>query len=661
MSDLSLPPPLVCVVIPCHQKASTIKRAIDSVKSQTINNLSCIIVDDSSSDNSSEIILTEIASDKRFRYERVEFGNVSPTRNYGISLTDAPFVCTLDGDDFIEPTFLEVCVNALEQDRSLGIAYTGLMTHNPDGTSQPSEWPHKFNPDAQLTYTFKQNQVPTCCVFRRDAWQRVGGYKSRYAPYGAGSEDAAFWSAICSIGFNAKQVTTEPLFNYSMGQGNASGNPDYQEIDWLSMYPWAKDGKHPFASWATPKKYSHAVSQYDDPAISVIIPVGPGHELEAQNALDSLEMQHFRKWEAIVVSDVFDKADPHGWIDRLKVAYPYVRDCFTGGGKGAGFARNWGASVARAPLLFFLDADDVLADAHALDKFIQAWNANEGIIYSDYLGKAIWDYEAAEKEFGDKLVGYNHKKGTAVFKAQSADFDPNLAQRQPELDPSNPNMPYYHWCLVSCLIPKVWHNAIGGFDETMATWEDVDYFWRMARAGHCFYRVPEHLIMYAYHKGQRREKSAVTDEASLQAHKDMIQYIKLKYEGLETVGCNCGAKRQQQTVTGQMAAGSNDADFVMIEFDFSGSAMRDNYGQKLSSPTRQTDPANPNKVLEYKGYSRRKGDRFLVHRLDQQARPDLFRLIPNEVKTPDTPKVELSEPTLLVPEKRRGRPAKVPA
>lgn len=655
-------PATVSVVIPVYRKPKEqVERAVASCLSQTLKPAEIIVVNDGSEDDYSWVEAMGAQSYYPVKYVTQTNQGVANARNNGISRTTSSYICCLDADDWMESTFIESCVKALEGDRSLGIAYTGLRAYSGDGTSVISEWPGAFNPDKQLSYP-KQNQVPTANVFRRDAWERVGGYKARYSPDGAGSEDAALWSAICSIGYNAKKVTDEALFNYSAHGGNVHGNREYVEVDWLSMYPWAKDGFHPFASVATPKKWSHPVRQYDEPAISVIIPVGPGHEKEVTNALDSLEMQSFRKWEAVVVWDIEYKATNEDSyispLESLERSYPYIRLIENTKIHGAGFSRNRGAELARAPLLFFLDADDVLASPDALQLMLDAWNQQEAIIYSDYLGKAVWDYEAAILEFRERLLYYHQKSQTAVFRNNSAEYDVNQAQRQPEFNPHSPAMPYFHWCLVSVLIPRAWHDKIGGFDEAMETWEDVDYHWRLARAGYCFHRVPEPLVMYSYHKGNRREKSAVTDENSLQKHKSLIQYIKQKQEyQVEPTMCNCG-KRQPAAINGSAQASGNDNDFVMIEFDFPGSANRDTYGKALISPTGQADPTG--KKLDYRGYGRRKGDRFLVHRKDQIARPDMFRAVPNEVKVPDVPKVELAEPVLIAAEKKRGR-AKVAA
>ena len=148
--------------------------------------------------------------------------------------------------------------------------------------------------------------------------------------------------------------------------GRVSGNPEYKEVDWLDWHPWVKDAKHPFFSLASPRSLSHPARQYDEPVVSVIIPVGPGHENYLIDALDSLEAQTFRQWEAIVVNDSDEEID-----DKLKEAYPYVRWYWNGENLGAGSARNIGAEKARGPFLLFLDADDYL-ESSCLELMLEA-------------------------------------------------------------------------------------------------------------------------------------------------------------------------------------------------------------------------------------------------------------------------------------------------
>jgi glycosyltransferase involved in cell wall biosynthesis len=372
--------PTVSIIIPTYNYADKVGRAIESGINQDYDKLGQIlVVDDGSTDEGAteRLVSGYREIDSRVSFIRQSNAGVARARNTGIANVGSKYVCCLDGDDAIEPQFLKACIDELEADRSLGIAYTGLRWIKPDGSTGISEWPGEYDYDQQIV---RKNQIPTCCVFRREIWERLGGYKSRYCPTGAGSEDAEYWTRAGSIGFGAKKVTTAPLFIYSWQSGHTS-QQDYSEVDWLAWHPYTRDGKHPFASVATPiNKISHAVRQYDEPLVSVIIPVGPGHNRKdiLENAIDSVEAQTFRKWELILVNDSNELLPANFFL-----SYPYVRHMTTTGKEGAGAARNWGAENARAPFLLFLDADDWL-HPDCLTDMLEEWRHEEAIIYSDY-------------------------------------------------------------------------------------------------------------------------------------------------------------------------------------------------------------------------------------------------------------------------------------
>lgn len=284
-------PPLVTIVIPTYNYAEKIGRAINGVITQTISNYECFIIDDGSTDNTEDVVKQLTTHDARFHYHKQGNAGVAVARNRGIALGTAPYVCCLDADDTIEPQFLEACVGALLKDKDYAIAYTSLRLVLADGRTRVSEWPSEFHFDLALD---RHNQVPTCCVFTRVMWERLGGYRSRYCPHGAGSEDAEFWLRAGAHGFNAIRATDAPLFVYSFMSGRVSGNEAYREIDWLAAHPWTEDRRHPFPSVATPKRASHPVHAYDSPVVSVVIPVGPQHRKTVFDSLDSLEGQTFR-------------------------------------------------------------------------------------------------------------------------------------------------------------------------------------------------------------------------------------------------------------------------------------------------------------------------------------------------------------------------------
>lgn len=640
MATMNKPLPLVSIIIPCHDKASTIKRAISSVKAQTLNNLECFVILDRCSDGSSEEAGRAIRDDLRFNLCQVNHGNVADTRNFGASQAKGLFLCFLDGDDWIDEGFLEVCVKELLADRSLGAAYTGLTYHKPDGSTGLSPWPTEWNYDEQLA---KKNQIPTCSVIRKEAWDRLGGQRSRYCgSRGAGAEDGEFYLRLGAYGWGAKKVTEEGLFHYSWMSGLVTGDPSYSEPAYQAWHPWTKDEIHPFASYATPKRQSHPVQQFDEPEVSVIIPVGPGHEGEVINALDSLEAQTFRKWEAILVSDT-GKAMTD-WSVQPEKSYPYVRRVKAAPQTkvnghylpfGAGHSRNLGAKMARSPLLLFLDADDTL-HPDALEKMLKRWNETGQAVYCDYVGQAyISEEHALSLEEKNRLQSFNPRTGEAIIGYQAFDFDCARALRQPE-----PGSPYI-WNLITTLHPRAWHSQIGGFDEAMDTWEDWDYWLRLVRAGHCFTRIPEQLVRYRFYTGKRRSLASADTAEGRQKAEAMLKYMSSKYERLEGMGCGCknnGKDNGTATIAAMQTGMESMADSNFVRARYTGKQGNhhiwgDTFFETNPGPPARKAPGGGWKF--YYGYASR-GLETLIYREDVKLKPNDWQILPEKINQIET-------------------------
>jgi len=490
-------PPTCSVIIPTYNYVDLVGDAIRSAMQQNYPLLkNIVVVDDGSTDNGeTEQLVAELTlEDRRVQYIQQTNAGVAMARNTGIASVSTKFVSCLDADDRIQPTFLSTLIPALEADPTLGVAYSGILLTRPDSNRTPrGKWPsRKYNYDQQVA---GHNQVPTCCVFRREMWKRLGGYKARYCPRGAGSEDAEFWLRCGSIGFGGKKVTDDPLFIYSFGMG-VTANSTYHEPDWLMWHPWTKDGrKHLFASLATPAngKPSHAVRQYDQPAISVIIPVGPGHEHMLIDALDSVEAQTYHNWEVIVINDTGVPLD--------LTAYPYVHLLDTSGQRGPGYARNRGIEVSRAALFSCLDADDFYQPT-ALEELVIAHEADpDRWIYTDM---------------------YQWKVGGIMEEYQTEDWSVRTLW-QSGIAP------------VTCLYLKSQWEAVGEFDE-VAGREDRDFHLRLAMAGYCGIHLPRLLFTYRHSTGTRRNEDNKQRES--QRLKELYSEEKLQ------MACRgCGKKR----------------------------------------------------------------------------------------------------------------------
>jgi glycosyltransferase involved in cell wall biosynthesis len=615
--DIKYQAPSVGVVIPVYNKTSEqLVRAVTSAVNQSMPAASITVVDDGSDPVNSakyEAIIAQDFADS-VRYVHQDNKGVAHARNRGIELTPTKYVTCLDSDDAIAPDFLETCVNALEQDYTLGIAYTRIWGITPEGEQGTTKWPDTYDFERQLA---KANQVPTCCVFRREAWVRTGGYRQRYAPDGAGAEDGELWLRMGALGFKGQLVTQDPLFIYSLGQGLVGGNRNYKEPNWTRWHPWVKDKQHPFASAAKPRFLSHPVRQYDEPLISVIIPVGPNHAQHLWNALDSLEAQTFRKWEAIVVWDDFEL---DAEVERLGDAFPFVRWGSTGNQEsGAGVARNIGLEMARGPFVVFLDADDWLYPDY-MEEVLREWAAGPpAVIYTDYVGKAtVSDPSKLAPDLQNRIYMRDERTNLTVMGWRAADYDCERAQRQPEGD-----LPWI-WTNVTGLYPTAWLREMGGFNEEIVSWEDALLHFRLARQGRCYRKVSKELYVYCLHHGERRERGR-------QKHASLLQSIRVELEKEEIMPCpgGCGGKKVIRTpsyvspVQSQAAMAEED-DFLLVLYTH---PNRGDHGV-IGSTLFQDPIAGLSMTRTREGYRINYGHqpgggqvRFRVHREDAKANP----------------------------------------
>ena len=96
------------VIIPLYNKAPYVRKALDSVLSQSFVDFEIIVVDDGSSDNSYDVA-KERLSDSHVEYKLIRQNNagVSTARNNGVAASKGDYLCFLDADDWWAPTFLE--------------------------------------------------------------------------------------------------------------------------------------------------------------------------------------------------------------------------------------------------------------------------------------------------------------------------------------------------------------------------------------------------------------------------------------------------------------------------------------------------------------------------------------------------------------------------
>ena len=117
--------PLVSVVMPTHNRARRLPRAVESVLAQTYEHWELLTVDDGSEDATPAVVTS--FDDPRVRATRLEHGGACVARNAALDLAAGEAVAYLDDDNTMHPGWLKSAVWVFEQRPSIEVLYGALV------------------------------------------------------------------------------------------------------------------------------------------------------------------------------------------------------------------------------------------------------------------------------------------------------------------------------------------------------------------------------------------------------------------------------------------------------------------------------------------------------------------------------------------------------
>lgn len=119
---------MISIILPVYNAQNTIKRCVDSIRSQTFTDFELIIVNDGSHDSTAVICDDYQQQDTRISVVHKTNGGVSSARNLGLEYAKGDWITFVDSDDWIEDCFLEtIYKEAKEYD--LIIEYAKFINH----------------------------------------------------------------------------------------------------------------------------------------------------------------------------------------------------------------------------------------------------------------------------------------------------------------------------------------------------------------------------------------------------------------------------------------------------------------------------------------------------------------------------------------------------
>ncbi|MEG5065133.1 FkbM family methyltransferase [Microcoleus sp. B3-A4] len=204
---------LVSVIIPCYNHATLLREAVESVVSQTYPNWECIIVNDGSTDDTSNLgkYLIKLYPQKSLRL--IDKANTGPadSRNVGVQQSSGKFILFLDADDKLHPKFIEECVEILLAKPKVGFVYTDVQHFG-------ANCDLVVHGDFDANRFLRDNQAPATSLFRREIYEQVGGLKQVMK---LGCEDWEFWISAYEKGWLGDRLPKPYLYYRQHGDGSS--------------------------------------------------------------------------------------------------------------------------------------------------------------------------------------------------------------------------------------------------------------------------------------------------------------------------------------------------------------------------------------------------------------------------------------------------------
>ncbi|HWL71369.1 MAG TPA: trifunctional glycosyltransferase/class I SAM-dependent methyltransferase/polysaccharide deacetylase [Geminicoccus sp.] len=193
--DRPTPDPLISIVIPAHNAASTLSRTLASVARQAWPSWEAVVVDDGSSDTTAQVAAEWARQERRIRLLSAPRGGVSVARNTGLADSKGEWVLFLDADDTLEAAHLDVMAAAVDAAPHADVVVCGWRLIWEDGTAGPARPPLDPSdpfPAMARTCPFTVHAALT----RRTRLQMVGGFD----PSLSTCEDWDLWQRLARLG-----------------------------------------------------------------------------------------------------------------------------------------------------------------------------------------------------------------------------------------------------------------------------------------------------------------------------------------------------------------------------------------------------------------------------------------------------------------------------
>jgi len=478
--------PLVSVVTPVYNTDTRWLRAcIESVKSQAYPNWELCLVDDGSTRAETRALLGQYESDPRIKMKRLPTnGGIAAASNAALTLAEGEFVAFLDHDDELTPDALFEVVAFLNDHRDADFIYSDEDKLELDDTRTEPYFKPDWSPQHFLTNMYTSHLM----VVRRTLVERIGGFRLGY-------EGAQDYDLVLRLIEWTSRIHHVPkvLYHWRRIPESAAGyegaKPQAQDAGRLALQDYARRNNLDAEILPGALRHLYRVRYRikGEPLISIVLPVVPDvvssdARAACERTLSMLAKHTNYRWlEVVLPSEKGRRADLLLHVPRgLAVRELPIEATPIGGPLRQ---QQQAAAYARGEHLLFLDWALESSDGDWLIALLEfSQQAEIGAV-----GAKLHYPDGSLKHVGI-VLGVNGVAAPAFHRHPrwaSGYWGTAIAVRN------------YSAVSGKCLMTRRdVYSEVGGFDDGMGEFADVDYCLRVTDAGYRVVFTPHAALVH---------------------------------------------------------------------------------------------------------------------------------------------------------------------
>lgn len=199
---------MVSIVIPTHNRASLLQRAVDSALSQTYPNIEIIVVSDGSTDETEEIMKRKCENSQKIRFiSYAPAAGANVARNKGINASCGSIIAFLDDDDEWHRDKIEKQIEVFKNDDNIGLVCTGINSVEENNETMKYIPPALYDSSKEILMHNCIGSTTTVAI-KKEIFELSGMFDEELPA----NQDYDLWIRVCQV--TKIGVVKEPCVEY---------------------------------------------------------------------------------------------------------------------------------------------------------------------------------------------------------------------------------------------------------------------------------------------------------------------------------------------------------------------------------------------------------------------------------------------------------------